>query len=311
MIVVTLVLIISAMSGQMASDYARQQAEVIQNQAEVHNIQHRPCQAYPGSSFVKVLETNRGEPSNQWSELPCLIHQSTIKNGDVITVKDSWDYWFFGNADEKRKPTPIEYAMTSAEIKVDFAKLAHPERQPILGFGGAFTEASALNLNSLNAKGKKAAMDLLFGPEGLGYTLGRVHMNSCDFCVASYSFDDVDGDFNLENFDTNVTHDVNCGMMDFMVQASELVKKSWSKSEMKIMASPWSPPAWMKLPHGDDDDTSNLTHAENMDSSALPNCLREGVGPDSRYAKTWALYFNKFITACKFKESKNESHVNF
>ena len=37
--------------------------------------------------------------------------------------------------------------------------------------------------------------------------MGRVHMNSCDFCVASYDFAAVDGDYDLEQFDTEVTHD--------------------------------------------------------------------------------------------------------
>lgn len=31
----------------------------------------------------------------------------------------------------------------------------------------------------------------------LGYTVGRVPMNSCDFSVASYNFDNVTGDVDL------------------------------------------------------------------------------------------------------------------
>ena len=51
-------------------------------------------------------------------------------------------------------------------------------------------------------------------------SLGRTHINSCDFSVKSYSFDDTDGDFNLDNFDNEVTHDLNSGMIDMMAAGS-------------------------------------------------------------------------------------------
>jgi hypothetical protein len=38
---------------------------------------------------------------------------------------------------------------------------------------------------------------MYFGPSGIGYTLGRIHINSCDFSLASYSFDDVVNDFEV------------------------------------------------------------------------------------------------------------------
>ena len=49
------------------------------------------------------------------------------------------------------------------------------------------------------------------------------------------------------------------------------------------------------------DDVEGSAHAENMTNSAKPSCLREGVGPTSRYAKAWALYFSKFLTACELQ----------
>ena len=112
------------------------------------------------------------------------------------------------------------------------------------GFGGAFTEASARNYQSLDDSGKSAVIDLLFGKDGLGYSLGRVHMNSCDFSVESYSFDDVDGEFGLDNFDMDVKHDVRTGMVEMMLDANAVAISDWSEEGahgMRIMASPWSP----------------------------------------------------------------------
>lgn len=247
---------------------------------------------------VKVIQTSLGDPSTHWGQLPCLVRNEnpfTFK-----TVHDSsssqWN-WLFGTDDDTKEP--IEYGMPSADIKVNFEKIAHPDREPIMGFGGAFTEASALNFMTLSEDGREAVMSLLFGKEGLGYSLGRVHMNSCDFSVKSYSFDDVDGDFNLTHFDTKVKHDVTSGMIEMMLLANEKLKDDWKEGGINIMASPWSPPAWMKKPTWNDPE--GVLHSLGMTGSAEPNCLRDGTGPDSAYAASWALYFSKFLTACKFR----------
>lgn len=270
-VIVSLLLVIIALAGENASN-SNQTANLVEDKISVLKIQWRPCQMYLGDG-AKVIQTSLGDPGTHWGQIACLVR------------KDD-------DADE-----PIEYGMPSADILVDFDDIAHPDREPIMGFGGAFTEASALNFMTLSEEGREAVMSLLFGKEGLGYSLGRVHMNSCDFSVKSYNFDDVDGDFNLTNFDTGVTHDVTSGMIHMMVLANQKLQNDW-KEGMNIMASPWSPPAWMKKPTWHD--PIGAVHAEGMTGSAMPNCLREGTGPDSRYAASWALYFSKFLTACKF-----------
>ena len=39
-----------------------------------------------------------------------------------------------------------------------------------------------------------------WSPDGLGYTIGRVPIASCDFSTREYSYDDVDGDMDMEHF---------------------------------------------------------------------------------------------------------------
>ncbi|EED87519.1 glucosylceramidase [Thalassiosira pseudonana CCMP1335] len=172
----------------------------------------------------------------------------------------------------------------SRDVTVIQTSRAEPSRSPILGFGGAFTEAAALNYMSLNEEGREMVMQLLFGREGLGYSLGRTHINSCDFCIKSYSFDDTPDDFSLSSFDTLVSHDLNVGMVDMMLLATKTYTESHPKEieqhhTMRIIASPWSPPSWMKAPT-----ESDVKGAD-------------GVGEDSKYAKAWALFFSKFIDA--------------
>jgi glucosylceramidase len=69
--------------------------------------------------------------------------------------------------------------------------------QEIIGFGGAFTEAAAHNFFKLSPEAQKKFLEAYFGEEGIAYTLGRIHINSCDFSLESYSFNDVKDDFKV------------------------------------------------------------------------------------------------------------------
>lgn len=137
---------------------------------------------------------------------------------------------------------------------------------------------------------------------------GRVPINSCDFSIESYSFDETNDDFDLKDFDMNVTHDATKdGMIDMILRATEVVNRGWKQTSdknvdlddgsLKMFGSPWSPPTWMKIPSSKEDIKAGFEHASVMTGSAQPSCLREGTSKSSKYAKAWALYISKFITA--------------
>jgi len=163
--------------------------------------------------------------------------------------------------------------------------------QTFEGFGGAFTAAAAINWRSLTPADQAELIHLYFdAPDagGLGYTMGRVPINSCDFTPASYNFDDTDGDVGLQHFDANVTRDVENGMVPMIQAAQAAVRRRGL--ELKLLASPWSPPAWMKLPvHGVAGDPG--TGLRSMTLSANPN------GLDPAMQRPWASYFSRWISA--------------
>ena len=68
-------------------------------------------------------------------------------------------------------------------IKVDKNQI----RQSILGFGGAFTEASASIYDQLDAGKKSEIIQAYFGENGNQYNMGRTHINSCDFSLGNYA----------------------------------------------------------------------------------------------------------------------------
>jgi len=148
--------------------------------------------------------------------------------------------------------------------------------QTLEGFGGAFTEASATTFFKLSEELQQKTIDGYFGPEGLGYTLGRVHINSCDFAKGSYSFDEWEDDWELKHFDFSVKRDAEA-LIPFIRRAQDALAARGGG--LRLLATPWSPPAWMK------------NNAE-MDHSLQP-CLR-AEAPDP-----WARYMSKWITAYK------------
>lgn len=110
--------------------------------------------------------------------------------------------------------------------------------QKIEGFGGAFTEAAAVTLQKLSAEKQTEVMKAYFDPQtGLAYTMGRTHINSCDFALSNYAYDEVDGDFELRHF--SIEHD-RAAILPMVKEALRL------SGGLKLYASPWSPPAWMK-----------------------------------------------------------------
>jgi glucosylceramidase len=114
--------------------------------------------------------------------------------------------------------------------------------QPIEGFGAAFTDSAAYLLNEVAQKPALAStMSDLFTRTGNGIGLGfmRTPMGASDIARSQYSYDDNGGtpDPTLANF--SIAHD-QTDVIPIILQARAL------NPQMKLMATPWSPPGWMK-----------------------------------------------------------------
>ncbi len=139
--------------------------------------------------------------------------------------------------------------------------------QSVLGIGGALTDASAETFAKLPEKTQEELLTAYYNPEkGIGYTLGRTNINSCDFSSGSYTYVS-NRDSLLKTF--SIAHDEKY-RIPFIKQAIAA-----AGGNLTLFASPWSPPAWMK-------DNDNMLHGGKL----LP-----------RYRQAWANYFVKFIRA--------------
>ena len=200
----------------------------------------------------------------------------------VTTPETSWQ-----QMDVKEIVFPSEGTPDAA---VDFSVTG----QTIEGFGACFNELGWLSLSLLDEEARTSVMKELFEPgRGANLNICRMPVAANDFARDWYSYDETDGDFGMEHF--SIAHDRET-LIPFIKAALAL------NPEMKLWATPWSPPLWMK---------DNRHYAcQPLDTSffddiggngILPEQVRrEGVNmfiQDKAFFEAYALYFSKFIQA--------------
>lgn len=131
-------------------------------------------------------------------------------------------------------------------------------KQTIDGIGSSLTESSAFVLAHLDPEQRARVLASLFGAEGANFSLTRTHIGACDFSVKGrYSYADVPGDSGLENF--SLTPDKEGfdpaefpGLRDPdydllpLIKEALAIKSLQADPELRIVASAWTAPAWMK-----------------------------------------------------------------
>ncbi len=150
----------------------------------------------------------------------------------------------------------------------DIALDPDAQYQEIIGFGGAFTEAAAVTLYKLPPEKQTELLRAYFDPAaGHSYSLCRTHINSCDFSLGNYAYAEVPGDAELEHFSIERDRQALIPMIKAAFDAAG--------DALKLLASPWSPPAWMK------------TNGE----------MNHGGKLKPEYRATWAEYYCRYIQA--------------
>lgn len=151
-------------------------------------------------------------------------------------------------------------------IEANVANL-YPEvhYQEFEGFGGAITEASGYTFLKMGHESRKEIIDAYFGTEGICYSAVRVPVDSCDFSLINYSAVNDESDVNLNSF--NLERDKQY-ILPMLFKAQEAAGK-----RLKIMLSPWSPPAFMKT-----------NGAKNGGGSLKPE-----------YREMWARYLCRYV----------------
>lgn len=139
--------------------------------------------------------------------------------------------------------------------------------QTLVGIGGALTDASAETFAKLPAEKQQEFLKALYDVKsGIGYSLGRTTIHSCDFSSGSYTYIQ-EGDKDLKTF--SIDHDRQY-RLPFIKQVLAA-----AGGKLTMFVSPWSPPAFMK-------DNNDLLHGGKLKTD---------------FYQPWANYYVKFIRA--------------
>lgn len=115
------------------------------------------------------------------------------------------------------------------------------EYQKMYGFGACFNELGWRALGHLSEESRSALLAELFSPEGDGakFNLCRLPIGASDYAFDWYSLDETPGDYALDHF--SIDRDRRALI--------PYIKAALAHSrDIKLFASPWSPPTWMKDP---------------------------------------------------------------
>jgi glucosylceramidase len=139
--------------------------------------------------------------------------------------------------------------------------------QTFMGIGGAITDASAEVFAKLSPEKQTEFINAYYSKDkGIGYSLIRTNMSSCDFSSDVYDYIN-EGDKNLNSF--TIEHD-----KKFKIPLIKKAIQSIGK-DANLYISPWSPPAFMK------DNNSKLQGGKLM----------------PEFNQSWANYYVRYINA--------------
>lgn len=139
--------------------------------------------------------------------------------------------------------------------------------QTFEGFGGALTDAAGYVFAQMEKEQQEELLEMYFSESRMNYQMVRIPMDSCDFSTHLYAAVEDEKDTKLESFSLAHTQRYILPLLD---RAQEKAERP-----IKIMLTPWSPPAFMK------------TNGERTHGGRLK----------PEYRKLWAEYLCKYIEA--------------
>ena len=142
--------------------------------------------------------------------------------------------------------------------------------QELLGFGAAFTDAACYLCNQLTPDARERLFRELFDRTEMGFSACRTCMGASDYSRNAYSYDDGTPDPELSRF--SIEHD-----RAYILPMLRLARRI--NPELFLLATPWSPPGWMKF-----------------NGSMLGGSMRK------KYLPEYANYFVKFLQAYRAED---------
>ena len=206
--------------------------------------------------------------------IACTPHKNNKENsGEATPITDHKRVWVYATADSTDMRLSlidsISFSQKGQPLETEVMVFVDPIKtfQSYMGIGAALTDAAAETFYKLSKEKQQEFLMAHFDKRnGIGYSIARTNINSCDFSSSSYTYV-KEGDSLLTSFDIAPDRQYK---MPFIKEAIEA-----AGGALTLYASPWSPPAWMKS-------TNDMLHGGKLNPT---------------YYNSWAMYYTKFIKA--------------
>ncbi len=201
------------------------------------------------------------------------------QNGKILWISSTADQPWIIN-----KPvSPVKVNLQKSGIIVRTDQV----RQTIDGFGGCFNELGWEALKILSPEKKDSVLRSLFDTiTGCRFNICRMPAGANDYSVDWYSYDETPDDYEMNHFSIDRDKE---RLIPYIRSAQKI------RPDLKIWASPWCPPSWMKTNH-------HYACTSDPNTNDLP-VNRQGKEMVTQFRmeppvlKAYALYFEKFIQA--------------
>jgi len=192
-----------------------------------------------------------------------VVSENQTKNKEITVYTTAENTAF-----KLTRTSSINFVSANQPLETQISVFVDPTKkfQTFLGIGGAITDASAEVFAKLSKEKQQEFLEAYYSTKnGIGYSLARTTIHSCDFSADSYTYVE-EGDSDLKTF--NIDHDRQY-RIPLIKQATAIAGK------LTMYVSPWSPPAFMK---------TNGT-------------MLQGGKLKREFDQSWANYYAKFIKA--------------
>lgn len=195
----------------------------------------------------------------------------------VVPATNDIDFWLTKSDKSvllQKQSTILSFgtvANTNTNIEADTTV----QYQVVDGFGYTLTGGSAQVINGMSAADKSNLLQELFGntANDIGISYLRISIGASDLNATVFSYDDMPAgqtDPTLANFSLANDKESGTGLIPLLKQIIAI------NPSIKIIATPWSPPVWMK-----------------------DNGSSKGGGLQTMYYSAYAQYFVKYIQQMK------------
>jgi glucosylceramidase len=208
----------------------------------------------------------------------------------LLTSKAQEMHWIYSTETKPWTEGP-QISPAPEPATADITIFPEQALQTIDGFGGSFNERGWDALITLPAEKQNEIMQALFSSEGAHFSLCRMPIGASDYALSYYSLNDVADDFSMRNF--NIDRDRYI-LIPYIKAAMKV------NPALRIWASPWTPPAWMKInEHYTLKSGGRKGGSSTNEMDPRKNILNNSTAfkMQDAYLKAYALYFSKFIQA--------------